>query len=401
MSQQTKKELLEHWRPKYQQAGRGRKHQILNEFCELTGHERKHAIKLMNGQVGRRRNPPGRKRRYGEDVLSVLKALWSWTDQLGSKHLVAALPEWLPYYEQRTGALPPALRKKLLEMSAATVDRLLAPYRVKTDSWRRRMPKPGTILRAQIPVRTGPWEVTSPGWLEVDTVPHSGGSMAGNFLWSLTLTDIFTGWTCGRAIWNCGQHGVVEAVQGVEASLPFPLLGFDSDNGHEFINHHLRHYLMDRPRAVDFTRSRAYHKNDNAHVEQKNWTHVRHLLGYERLEHPELVDAVNDLYRTAWDPLKNFFMPSVKLTHKQRLGSRYRKTYDLPQTPFQRLIRSGTLTRQARKHLQDQKRSLNPLILKEQVEVKLKAIWELVRKLDKEKMASWASDRLISRCRVL
>lgn len=389
MSQRTQKELLEHWRPKYRQGGRGRKQQILDEFCELTGHDRKHAIKLMKGQAGRRRNPPGRKRRYGEDVVPLLKALWEWTDQLGSKHLVAALPEWLPYYEERTGSVDSALREQLLTMSAATVDRLLAPYRVQTESWRRRMPKPGTILRAQIPVRTGPWQVEGPGWMEVDTVPHCGGSMAGNFLWSLTFTDIHTGWTCGRAIWNCGQHGVVEAVQEVEASLPFPLLGFDSDNGHEFINHHLRRYLVDRPRAVDFTRSRAYHKNDNAHVEQKNWTHVRQLLGYERLEHLELVAAVNDLYRTAWDPLKNFFIPSVKLTHKQRIGSRYRKKYDAPQTPFRRLMTSGGLNRKAKKTLMDYRHSINPLILKEQVETNLRKIWALVQKLDKKEMSKW------------
>jgi len=213
--------------------------------------------------------------------------------------------------------------------------------------------------------------------------------MAGNFLWSLTFTDIHTGWTCGRAIWNCGQHGVVKAVQEVEASLPFPLLGFDSDNGHEFINYHLRRYLVDRPRAVYFTRSRAYHKNDNAHVEQKNWTHVRHLLGYERLEHPELVEAVGDLYRTAWDPLKNFFIPSVKLIHKQRIGSRYRKTYDAPQTPFQRLIHSAGLTGKAKKILSEHKRSLNPLVLKEQVEIKLRKVWELAQRLDKKDVSKW------------
>lgn len=180
---------------------------------------------------------------------------------------MAALPEWLPYYEERIGPIDRRLREQLLAMSASTVDRLLAPYRMRTESWRRRMRKPGTILRAQIPIRTGPWQAKEPGWMEVDTASHGGGSMVGNFLWSLTFTDIHTGWTCGRAVWNCGQHGVPQVVQEVEASLPFRLLGFDSDNGHEFVNHHLRRYLLDRPRALNFTRSRAYHKNDNAHVE--------------------------------------------------------------------------------------------------------------------------------------
>jgi hypothetical protein len=382
MSYQTKRELVERWQERYQQSGVQRKSLILSEFCGLTGHDRKHAIKLMTGRAGRRKRKAGRKREYGRDVERVLAEFWILTDQLCSKLLVEALPEWIPHYEQEYGELDCALRKKLLNISAASMDRLLAARRIKTERWRRKGPKPGTLIRSQIPLRTGPWEVEGPGYLEVDTVAHGGGSMAGDFCWSLNMTDISTGWTCTRGIWNCGQHGVVKAVRNVEAELPFALLGFDSDNGHEFINHHLKRYLTDRSPAILFTRSRPYRKNDNAYIEQKNWTHVRQLLGYDRLGHSELAPLLNELYTSAWNPLRNCFMPMMKLLSKERVGSRYRKKYDRPRTPYQRLLDSGKLSRQQTKDLKAWKANLNPLELKDRVEDSLKKLWATTRRLD-------------------
>jgi hypothetical protein len=159
------------------------------------------------------------------------------------------------------------------------------------------------LLKTQIPIRTDNWDITRPGFLEADTVAHCGGRLEGDFIWSVTYCDILSGWTCNRAVWNKGAHGIVEATRSVEASLPFELLGFDTDNGSEFLNWHLLRYFQERKKAVGFTRSRPYKKNDNGHVEQKNWTHVRQLLGYERLEDPALVGAINDLYRECWEPL--------------------------------------------------------------------------------------------------
>jgi len=376
MSQRTKVELLQHWRPRYRHSGRRRKQHILDEFCALTGSSRKHAIKLLNGQAGCRQNPPGRKPIYTAAVVEPLKEIWLWTDQLCSKLLQAALPEWIGFYQQRFGRLDRSVRHKLLQVSPAQIDRLLAPHRIKTERWRRRTPTPGTLIRTQVPVRCGPWEIAEPGHLEVDSVAHCGGSMAGDFLWSVIYTDIHSGWTAMRASWNRGQHAILEQTREMEASLPFVLLGFDSDNGGEFLNAHLHQYLTGCRQPVYFTRSRPYRKNDNAHVEQKNYTHVRQLLGYDRLENPRLVSAVNDLYRSAWEPFHNFFRPCVKLVAKERIGSRYRKRYDQPRTPYQRLIDSGCLSREQSAALRQAKQHLDPFELKSRIEDKLAALRE-------------------------
>lgn len=376
MSQHTKTELLEHWRPRYRRSGRPRKQHILDEFCALTGASRKHAIKLLNGQAGCRQRPPGRKPIYTAEVVEPLKQIWFCSDQLCSKLLRAALPEWLGFYEQRFGRLDGSVRQRLLQVSPAQIDRLLAPYRVQTERWRRRSPTPSTLIRTQVPIRSGPWEVDQPGYLEVDSVAHCGGSMAGDFIWSVIYTDICSGWTAMRASWNRGQHAILEQTRDMETHLAFPLLGFDSDNGGEFLNAHLHRYLTGRRYPVRVTRSRPYHKNDNAHVEQKNYTHVRQLLGYDRLEDPHLVAAINDLYRNAWEPFHNFFRPCMKLVSKERIGSRYRKRYDQPRTPYQRLLDSGHLTREQEEQLRRRKQQLDPFDLKSKIEDKLAALRE-------------------------
>jgi hypothetical protein len=381
MSHVSKMELVERLRPRYRRSGRERKKLILDEFCEITGHDRKHAIKLLNGQTGQRRHRPGRKKIYTEEVVEPLKEIWLWTEQMCSKLLKAALPEWLGFYEGRFGALNEEVYAKLLSVSPAQIDRLLAPYRVKTERWRRRGPKPGTVIRTKVPIRTGPWEEEVPGYLEADTVPHCGGSMAGDFIWSITYTDILSSWTCMRASWNCGGHGILEQTRDVEERLPFELLGFDSDNGGEFLNNHLHTYLTGRKKPIHFTRSRPYRKNDNAHVEQKNWTHVRQLLGYERLEDPEMVEVINDLYRTAWEPFHNFFRPCVKLVSKERIGSRYRKKYDRPKTPYQRLMECGHLTEEQQVKLKAVRDQLNPFNLKDAIEEKLQRIFQLISRV--------------------
>jgi hypothetical protein len=361
------------------------KSQILNEFCELTGHDRKHAIKLMGGKTGIRKRPPGRKKTYGEEVTRYLHDIWKWADYPCSKLLAVMLPEWLKYYEERFGHCQQNVHRKLLHISPAQIDRLLKPYRIREPRWRRRGCKPGRILRQQIPVRTGPWDgQTKPGYLELDTVPHCGQSMAGSFAWSLTATDICTGWTCLRAVWNCGQHGITERMREIEQNLPFTWLGADCDNGHEFLNKYVKDYFEIRPKPIEFTRSRAYHKNDNAHVEQKNWTHVRQLLGYERLPHAELVPFINDLYFNAWEPFHNFFRPNMKLISKVMIGSRYQKRYDKPRTPYERVCTSGCLNKKQLTQLQQIKARLNPLDLKMAIEEKLKKIFHLLPGLEQK-----------------
>jgi len=215
--------------------------------------------------------------------------------------------------------------------------------------------------------------VDRPGFLEADTVAHCGNSLAGDFIWSLTFTDIFSQWTQNRAVWNKGAQGVLEQVKDLEAGLPFELLGFDVDNGSEFLTFHLWRYLLDRPRPVPMSRSRPYRKNDQAHVEQKNWTHVRQLLGYQRLERPELVPLINDLYRT-WGLLHNFFCPNFKLLRKTRKGARTIRSYGTPKTPYQRIIESPHVSQTQKHKLQAQFQQLNPLRLKEQIEQKLEQV---------------------------
>lgn len=214
--------------------------------------------------------------------------------------------------------------------------------------------------------------------MEADTVAHCGNSLAGDFVWSLTLTDIHTTWTEIRATWNKGATGVLAQIQDIEAALPFPLQGFDCDNGSEFLNHHLVKYFTDQPRPIAFTRSRPYRKNDNAHVEQKNWTHVRHLFGYDRFEQADLVPLMNDLYANEWSLYQNHFCPGMKLTDKQRINARYVKRYDQPQTPYQRVMDCEQVGAEVKSSLKALHDSLNPFILKQQIEAKLRTIFQHV-----------------------
>ena len=346
----------------------------MDEFCAVCGYTRKYAIGLLRRPPGRRRQKPGPPRRYDVPVFEPLKALWLASEQLCSKRLKAALPLWLPFYEAEHGALAEPVRQKLLQISAATIDRLLKKERARYRGKGLCGTRPGGLLKHQIPIRTGNDDVNRPGFLEADTVAHCGHSLAGDFIWSLTFTDIFSQWTENRAVWNKGAQGVLQQVKELEAGLPFELLGFDVDNGSEFLTFHLWRYLLDRPRPVPMTRSRPYRKNDQAHVEQKNWTHVRQLLGYQRLEQPELVPLLNELYRS-WGLLHNFFHPNLKLLSKTRKGSKTLRKYSPPQTPYQRLIQSEHLSPEQKQKLQSQFQQLNPLRLKEQVEQQLKLVF--------------------------
>ncbi len=384
MSQPSRREYLKKIRPRYQRAGRKHKQLILNEFCLNCGYERKYAIKLLNKPITCRKSPPGPKATYGEAERKVLAYLWRQTDYLCSKRLKTALPIWLPHYERHKGPIDPDVLKRLTRISPATIDRLLKPIRAKLKRRQRCGTRPGTLLRTQIPIRAEAWNVFVPGYLEADTVAHCGGSLAGSFIWSITYTDIFTGWTESRAVWNKGAEGVVMQTKKLEATLPFPILGFDCDNGSEFLNYHLVRYFTDRKNPVCFTRSRPYHKDDNAHVEQKNWMHVRQLFGYERFEHPELLERMNDLYQQEWSWFQNFFCPSMKLIHKERIKSRWVRKHDEPITPYQRLLKWKELSIDKRQELEKTYEQLDPIAIKAKIESKLKRIFALVHKQPKK-----------------
>jgi hypothetical protein len=230
------------------------------------------------------------------------------------------------------------------------------------------------LLREQIPIQGEVWNEKRPGFLEADSVAHCGGSLSGSFVWSLTFTDIASAWTEGRAVYNKGAHGVLEQTRHVEASLPFGLLGLDFDNGSEWLNWHLIRHLQQRSQPVCVTRSRPYHSNDNAHVEQKNWMWPRQLLGYGRLEEPQVVPCINRLFAEVWGPLHNFFLPSMKLVRKWRVGAKWKRRHDDAQTAYHRLLRLGGMNLKTKRRLRDQFESLDPFQLHEEVDRRLAVI---------------------------
>ena len=371
----SKREYLAAIWARYHGGGRRYRSRILDEFCKVCGYHRKHAIRLLRAPAAKPRRRRGRRRVYDDAAVAVLKTIWLASDQLCAQRLHAALPIWLPHYEQQSGPLLPLLRRQLLRMSSATINRLLRPCRAQHPRRGLSGTKPGSLLKQHIPIRTGNEDLTQPGFLEADTVAHCGDSLEGSFIWSLTVTDVHTQWTENRAVWNKGATEVLARIREIEAELPFPIRGFDVDNGSEFLNRFLWRYFFDRPEPVGFCRSRPYHKDDQAHVEQKNWTHVRQLLGYNRLADPELLPLINELYRTAWDPYHNFFRPSMKLRQKTRVRARTHKQHDQPRTPYQRLLDCPEVSPDKKRALQQQFAALNPFTLKKDIEQKLRLIF--------------------------
>lgn len=375
MSQTLKTELLPKLQARYARRDRAGKQRLLDELCEDHGYERKYASRLLRAATPAPsgRPHPGPEPRYTL-IEPVVRTIWLAAEQPCGKRLAPALPLWLPHYETRHGKLSRRARELLLAVSPATLDRLLAGARATAPLRGRCGTQPGTLLKTAIPIRTDNWDVTQPGYLEADSVAHCGHSLAGDFIWSLTYTDIATGWTEGRAVWNKGAAGVLAATAHVEARLPFPLLGFDCDNGSEFLNHHLLRYLGERPRPVAFTRARPYHKDDQAYVEQKNWMWPRQLLGYGRLEQAALVPLICALYEEVWGPLMNCFLPSLKLKAKWREKSAWKKRYEPARTAYARLMDAGVLGRKARRELRERYQALNPFGLRDALEQRLKPI---------------------------
>jgi hypothetical protein len=379
MSLSSKRDYLQRIHGRYERAGRKHKSKILDEFCAVCGYHRKFALRLLNRSLRRRRKKPGPKPKYDAVKLRpVLTQIWLLADQPCGKLLKATLPLWLPFVPEAQ-----ALRRDLLAMSAATLDRLLKRSRFQHRRRGLCTTKPGKLLRHHVPLRDGPPDTKHPGHIEADTVAHCGDSVAGEFVYSLTFTDVCTGWTEDRATWNKSAHGILEQLKDIEGKLPFAMKSFHADNGSEFLNWPLWDYLRGPKRKVKFTRSRPYRKNDNAHVEQKNWTHVRQLFGYERFEHEALVPLMNRVYAT-WSLLRNHFHPTFKLKSKEKQGSRYRRHYETPQTPYQRLSVRQELTPQARHALKKQHQQLNPVELKKKLEQELKIFFTALGNLNRE-----------------
>ena len=375
MSTQTRAEVLEKLRRRYESAGAEHKRKLLDQAQALLGYHRKSAIRALRAPAVVRgpRILTGRPVTYEPGLLlRWLRPIWAATDYACGRRLVAMLPEWIPAYEQHEQRLPGEVREKLLLASGRTLDRLLAPLRGPGAG--RSLTRPGTLLRHQIPIRGSVWEEGKAGWLEVDTVALCGGSVAGEFVWMLDGVDYATTWVEVRAMWGRGQAAALAALQDLEANLPFELLGLDSDNGGEFLNYHVMSWLHQRPRPVFMTRSRPYKKDDNAHVEQKNWTHIRECFGYERHDNPEVVAPINALAKGAYGQLRNYFHASLKLDHKEHEEGRVRRIYGAAQTPLARVLASAEVTEPTKQRLRQQKAGLNPFALKQAVDRSLKEI---------------------------
>ncbi len=363
---------------------RGQKNTILNEYCRITKYHRKHAIRKLNKFkffTQPKRKKPGRPSRYNHPaILLPLKTIWLQANLPCSKILKAIIPLWLPHYAQTYHPLDLHAIKALKSISPATIDRLLKPVRPKYKKRGLSCTKPGSLLRNQIPIKTNQWDEFNPGCIESDTVHHCGESTAGQYVLTVDYDDIATGWTEQRAVWGKGESGVMEQTKDVEQSLPFAIRGFDCDCGGEYINEHLYKYFTGRSnKPVQFTRSRAYHSNDNSHVEQKNWTHFRQWLGYGRFDKSEIVPRLNDLYKNEWRLYHNFFIPSVKLIEKKRVGSKTVKRYDKPKTPFQRILDADNFYVHNAKKREMQKlfESINPFDLRNAMEMKIAKIFKI------------------------
>lgn len=378
MSKRSKKELAETIRPRYLKASRKGKKQILDEFVAATGYHRKHAIRLLRHYP----RPKGVKRRgrrkvYDGAVVEALIEIWEICGRICSKRLKPFIPEIIAVLERHEEMhLEEPIKAQLLKISRATIDRCLKPARFEHRKGLSTT-KPGTLLKKAIPVRTfTPWEDERPGFVEVDLVAHCGESTEGQYLNTLTCTDIATGWTECLGLPNKTQQAVSQAILILQERLPFPLLGLDSDNGSEFINDTLYRYCL--AEQITFTRSRPYRKNDQAHVEQKNWSVVRHTIGYDRLTTTEELDLLISIF----EDLRlyvNFFQPVLKLVGKEQANGKTIKHYDTAATPYRRVLASDQVALDVKLRLTNLYFQLNPVMLRNSIDQKVAKLWKIIR----------------------
>lgn len=356
---------------RYLKSTKREKTRILDEFVATTGYNRSYARRALN-QANRkdfrrkrlRRHVVNRK--YDLTVLKTLTKLWVIQNYICGKRLKPFIPELLRILE-RDGELTVSdeIKAKLLTISAATIDRLLAPAKKRLKVKGIGGTKPGTLLKSQIPIRTfAQWDNLKPGFFELDSVAFCGEALLGHHVWGLDFTDISTGWVGLDAVMGKGQHGIHQATNAFKQRLPFRLLGLDSDNGSEFINDIMRRFCEEN--TITFTRIRPGRKNDNCYVEQKNYTTLRTFVGYQRYDTAKQLALIKQLLRVV-ELYVNFFQPSRKLLHKIRRGAKVTKTYDHAQTPYQRLLQSGVLTPPNRTHLLLLYESLNPVRLQREM----------------------------------
>ena len=365
---------------RYHKASKYLKQRILDEFCKVCGYNRKYAIRKLNGppledktylqQAAKIRRQ--RPTIYSPQVIQLLSKVWEAAGYPCSIRLKFIIPLWLPWIEKRFRPTSD-VKKQLLQISPRQMDRRMQSRKRQVGHRIYGRTKPGTLLKHHIPIKTDHWDVEEPGFTEVDTVSHSGNSTDGVFAYSVNQTDILTGWVESRAVLGKGEKAVNEALEEMESVFPFKVLGIDSDNGGEFINYHLAKRCT--LQKIQFTRGRPYKKDDNAHIEQKNWTHVRKLMGWARYDTQEAVEAMNDLYRNELHLFMNLFMPSQKQIKKERVGSKPRRKHDKPMTPLDRVIASGKGDPIKVAEYKKLRERTDPFELSKTIEEKLKAIY--------------------------
>lgn len=385
MSRRSLKEYLNAIYNRYHKVAKRLKHLILDEFCAATGLNRKYVIRKLGEDPSKKHRAVRRRRcAYGSQAISVLASVWEKAGYPCSVRLKALLVLWMPWIKERFH-INSALEEQLFSISARQIDRRLKDRKAQIRKRIYGRTKPGTLLKHHIPIRTDNWDIKTPGWTEVDTVSHSGNCAEGQFCYTVNQTDILTTWVESRAVLGKAEDKVVDALDEMAQALPFTLKGLDSDNGSEFINWHLWRYC--KRKKVQPFRGRPYKKDDNAHIEQKNWTHVRKLLGWDRYDTQEAADAMNDLYRNELRLFMNLFIPSIKLLRKERIGSRLKRVYEKPKNPFERVMESKMGNPQRVADLKKLRDTLNPFDLSRAIENKLERIYKLANTRQSPKAA--------------
>jgi len=378
MSQRSKRELLEEIQPRYLKAKKSEKKIMLDEFVAATSYHRKYATRILKHGCPRQSGKKhGFHKVYQGEVVVALEQIWEVCGRICSKRLHPFLPEMVKVLE-RCGELQLSEQTKalLLQMSRSTIDRCLSPARFEHPRGLSTT-KPGSLLKKVIPVRTfTPWDEDKPGFLEIDLVAHCGGSVEGQYINTLTCVDLSTGWIECLAVHHRSQQAVFEAIQTMRTYLPFLLLGLDSDNGNEFINDLLYQYCLSE--KITFTRSRPYQKNNQAHVEQKNWSVVRRLIGYDRLETEDEYLLLESIYADL-RLYANFFQPVLKLISKEHVDKKLIKRYDTAATPFQRVLAAKDIPFETKARLTNLYVQLNPVQLRTSIDVKVAKLWKISR----------------------
>lgn len=376
MTQTSKTELLKEVKSRYLKATVEEKTRILDEFCKNVGYNRKYATRILQTRHHYKTGTKAVPKKYLGRVLEIVIKVWELLNYpCGArlKPILLPMAESLASHREIT-ELNEITKEQLSQIGSATLDRYLSKEKkVRRLGRGRSLTRHGSLLKSSVPIRITNWDTAIIGFMEMDTVAHCGDVLSGEFVYSLDMVEIATGWSEQIAVMGKGEAGIVKAIEEIKQGLPFELKGLDSDTGSEFVNWHMVRWCKEN--NLSFTRSRPYYKNDNAYVEQKNYTHIRKWLGYRRYDNGKQLKLINDLYRNELRQFNNFFLPVMKIKSKEKVNNSVcKKTYDIAQTPYQRIMRSNHIPPETKHRLQKLYESLNPVKLKEAITAKLKRI---------------------------